>query len=104
MRSGRQQARTAGGSYRVSPAASHADRGYMPRNRLLPAPTALGAFAVAVALFMAWAFMAPRPIRAQSAPSLAAIGSLSCSFPVSVSVTWENGEPQPELKKGAMLT
>jgi hypothetical protein len=41
---------------------------------------------------------------AQAPPSLATIRSLSCSFPVSVSVTWKGSEPQPEVKRSAMLT
>lgn len=39
-----------------------------------------------------------------TAPVLANIKSLTCTFPVTVAGTWENGEPSAAIKKTAVLT
>ena len=45
-----------------------------------------------------------REVHAQTAPSLGAIRSLWCSFPVSVSATWESGAPRPDVKRDAIFS
>ena len=48
--------------------------------------------------------MSAPSVGAQTSPILAPIRRLTCSFPVSVSVEWQDGEPQPEVKRSPMLT
>jgi hypothetical protein len=47
--------------------------------------------------------IASRALHAQ-APALASVGSLMCSFPVSVSATWKNGEPDAQVKHTGILS
>jgi hypothetical protein len=45
-------------------------------------------------------------VRAQQQPltMLAAVKAIKCTFPVTVTNEWVNGEPQPQVKKAAVLT